>query len=35
MLPERGDRMAILEVIGLLMLIIAVINLLIKLTKKK
>jgi len=35
LLPERGDRMTISEVIGLLMLIIAVINLAIKLAKKK
>ena len=33
--PERGDRMTLLEVIALLMLIIAVINLVIYFTKKK
>ena len=33
--PKGGDRMTTLEVFGLLMLIIAVINLVIKVTKKK
>ena len=33
--PGGGDRMTLLEVIALLMLIIAVINLVIKFTKKK
>ena len=33
--PEGGGRMTFLEVIALLMLIIAVINLVIKFTKKK
>jgi hypothetical protein len=35
LLPERGDCMTLLEVIALLMLLIAVIKLVIYLTKKK